>query len=1136
MAKSSAQPRGEGESLFLRDEPVERVEDDSFAHTAQVEALREIVTRCPTPFCVGVFGKWGTGKSGIAKRLKERLKQSGQPVVLSDAWQFVGDSFRRKFLIDCDEQLEAGLGYRGKLAQVVSEVVESEIRFDWKRIMLHLLMLSALFGVAALLLRGYVGVLPLVGSSYTLAALFVLIHGFAREISATVKVLPKSVTYPRIDSAEQFHQSFVDLLNAKAVTSAKRIVFIIDNLDRCQSDTVLEVFSALKAFLDCRRCVYVVPCDDAAVRAHISAALKTENPPEFMRKLFHAAVRLQSPIEEELYRYVRRLCDGTSLPIGEAGRSVLFAASSLFGNPRLMKSIINNAAADYLLAEQLEVPSGEAILRQGAITGQVPFLLKLVVIRDQWPWFYRAIMRNYRLLDTAVTSAGTLASSPNADTEFRKTVEGAMGEIREAENQGVSLLRRFLAATQSVTATNIEDFLRFKATTEEARIPDREAFRDTLLTRQVAEVKRCLEEAAASEPDQVPYYFRYALYVIRDLLDQNDHTLALNAVAALVEAAVDVPGIITDGRAVEIVHLVVGSPIRHRLDELNAEALLRLCRNAPASRDRGIIVTALLPTIPESGPFPRGRFLLLMAYRDLWNSSHRQRMQQLPIEKYEKEELSILETLEAAMAADGYEDVFSDALFEKVVGLIATGPFDEASARRLRLAVASFGLVKGDPAKSALAGKIAGILTYPTVSEPAWAPQRQSALEAFAALEPDQLPPGFADTVAEPLLQFLGAIAAAGDLVRVLAILDVLIVHRGALSDGNREQLRTRVANAVPQLGQPLVSALLFRLHKLDPAEPLWDTVVQTSGAFVKSHPERGLLVEFGKALPDAERQREVALLADLVSVGPQATSELALAVSVERSEALTASADIAPLLAVVAEKATSVPVVEKPSYYDFLFTSSLKDQQLIVQMTDELVGWLTGADPAQARFAADQLAKHRGLLAASLRRQVAARLAGWLRDQTVDGMRIEAWNTALLYRDDLHEGSAAELADAALKLLTSPDSGHRVRGVQYSRKLAGKVQGHAAARLVTGLSTVLDKPDINPKDAYDSMCALLPPGEWESAAHEHVKDKLEYLSAHPSESGVQEWARSVLSERGQSEVRSIPCDAESSNGSSASE
>ena len=59
-------------ALLLRDDPLTNLEhEDRFRHKAYQETLRRIVEEVDPPFIVGLYGRWGTGKSTIARQLRQ---------------------------------------------------------------------------------------------------------------------------------------------------------------------------------------------------------------------------------------------------------------------------------------------------------------------------------------------------------------------------------------------------------------------------------------------------------------------------------------------------------------------------------------------------------------------------------------------------------------------------------------------------------------------------------------------------------------------------------------------------------------------------------------------------------------------------------------------------------------------------------------------------------------------------------------------------------------------------------------------------------------------------------------------------------------------------------------------------------
>jgi len=101
------------EFKFLSDMPLSADQEQQvrFGHVGIAENLRQVVLKCPTPFTIGLFAKWGTGKTTILNLLRKRLEETSKAIAITnvDAWKYEGDSLRRQFLITLDEELNLSL-------------------------------------------------------------------------------------------------------------------------------------------------------------------------------------------------------------------------------------------------------------------------------------------------------------------------------------------------------------------------------------------------------------------------------------------------------------------------------------------------------------------------------------------------------------------------------------------------------------------------------------------------------------------------------------------------------------------------------------------------------------------------------------------------------------------------------------------------------------------------------------------------------------------------------------------------------------------------------------------------------------------------------------------------------------------
>lgn len=54
-------------------------QDVRFGHVGIADNLREIILQSPLPFTIGLFGRWGSGKTTIINVLKKKLEKIKLP-------------------------------------------------------------------------------------------------------------------------------------------------------------------------------------------------------------------------------------------------------------------------------------------------------------------------------------------------------------------------------------------------------------------------------------------------------------------------------------------------------------------------------------------------------------------------------------------------------------------------------------------------------------------------------------------------------------------------------------------------------------------------------------------------------------------------------------------------------------------------------------------------------------------------------------------------------------------------------------------------------------------------------------------------------------------------------------------------
>lgn len=90
---------------YFSDDPIDRIEDDRFHHNIYADILLKIIRDVNPPWNIGLFGRWGSGKTSIIKMLIEKIDKGcvsdGKITYFEfDAWKYAGDSLREQILLE----------------------------------------------------------------------------------------------------------------------------------------------------------------------------------------------------------------------------------------------------------------------------------------------------------------------------------------------------------------------------------------------------------------------------------------------------------------------------------------------------------------------------------------------------------------------------------------------------------------------------------------------------------------------------------------------------------------------------------------------------------------------------------------------------------------------------------------------------------------------------------------------------------------------------------------------------------------------------------------------------------------------------------------------------------------------------
>jgi predicted KAP-like P-loop ATPase len=228
------------------------------------------------PVALGLAGSWGSGKTTVLNLVEEELKARSSTeatvlVVRTEPWRYDPTTGPKETLIS--EVLAALEGEfkdnQGKGKAVLEKLKTLATRVNWARAM-------KTAAKASITLQ-----LP------TVEDLLSLVRDDKDDITAT-------------RGLGQFRDEFAELLGSKGLESIHQVAVLVDDLDRCLPETVVETLEAIRLFLAVQKMSFVIAADERrvaeAIRQHLHVDDKAESGEGYSTLYLHKIVQTTIPV------------------------------------------------------------------------------------------------------------------------------------------------------------------------------------------------------------------------------------------------------------------------------------------------------------------------------------------------------------------------------------------------------------------------------------------------------------------------------------------------------------------------------------------------------------------------------------------------------------------------------------------------------------------------------------------------------------------------------------------------------------------------------------------------------------------------------------------------------------------------
>lgn len=318
---------------IFNDHPPSR---DLLGYGPLIDVIADVVRRVQPPFSIGIFSKWGFGKTTFMTLVQQKLKPEAKiKTIWFNPWKYN----------------EKELVWKALIAELYTAIVQEDtVSFDFLK--------QALEKVA-----NFTGALA---DREDLGTKFFDIF----------RLEPKF-----LNEMENFTNRLID----EYVGREGKIVIFIDDLDRCLPENAIKVLEAIMLFFDNSRCIFIIGLDKSVIEKGIHAIYDEKigmSGIDYLEKIIQLPVNIPAVSDENMERFILSLCDAATK---DAVWEVLKSGSD--ANPRRIKRFFNIFR---ILKEisGLKTPEEQKLLA------------KVIMLQLRFPTFYAALVETPAYLNS----------------------------------------------------------------------------------------------------------------------------------------------------------------------------------------------------------------------------------------------------------------------------------------------------------------------------------------------------------------------------------------------------------------------------------------------------------------------------------------------------------------------------------------------------------------------------------------------------------------------------------------------------------------------------------------------------------------------------------------------------------------